>query len=57
MYTLSMLQMQDARCNQLSQELAKHKEEASSLNIKVKWAQNKFKMETEAHKVCDGSCN
>lgn len=27
------------------------KEEVSSLQIKVKWAQNKLKTETEAHKV------
>ena len=42
---------QEAKCVELSQELAKGKEEVSSLNIKVKWAQNKLKTETEAHKV------
>ena len=42
---------QEAKCVELGQELAKGKEELSSLNIKVKWAQNKLKTETEAHKV------
>ena len=42
---------QEAKCVELGQELAKGKEEVSSLNIKVKWAQNKLKTETEAHKV------
>ena len=42
---------QEAKCVELSQELVKGKEEVSSLNIKVKWAQNKLKTETEAHKV------
>ena len=42
---------QEAKCVELGQELAKGKEEVSSLNIKVKWAQNKLKTETETHKV------
>ena len=42
---------QEAHCTQLTQDLAKEKDEVSSLNIKVKWAQNKLKAETEAHKV------
>jgi len=42
---------QEARCAELGQELAGLKEEVSSLNITVKWAQNKLKSETEAHKV------
>ena len=42
---------QEARCAELGQELAGLKEEVSSLNIKVKWAQNKLKSETESHKV------
>jgi uncharacterized protein YlxW (UPF0749 family) len=43
--------MQEARSNQLTQELTKEKSEVSSLNTRVKWAQNKLKTETEAHKV------
>ena len=42
---------QEAKCVELGQELVKGKEEVSSLNIKVKWAQNKLKTETETHKV------
>ena len=36
-------------------ELAKLKEEVSSANIKVRWAQNKLKAETDAHKVSCGT--
>ena len=43
--------MQESRCNQLSQDLSKEKEEGKSLSIKLKWAQNKLKAETETHKV------
>lgn len=32
------------------EETSKTKNEVSSLNIKLKWAQNKLKSETEAHK-------
>jgi len=35
----------------LSRELEKVKEEINSHVIKVKWAQNKLKTETDAHKV------
>ena len=34
-----------------AKELARLKEEVSSLNIKIRWAQNKLKTETDAHKV------
>lgn len=33
-----------------AEEVSKTKSEVSSLNIKLKWAQNKLKSETEAHK-------
>ena len=33
-----------------AEEVSKTKAEVSSLNIKLKWAQNKLKSETEAHK-------
>jgi len=33
-----------------AEEISKTKSEVSSLNIKLKWAQNKLKSETEAHK-------
>ncbi len=46
-----MVFIQEAHCGQLTQDLAKEKEEVSSLNIKVKWAQNKLKAESEARKV------
>ena len=42
---------QETRCSQLTLELTKEKAEVNSLNIKVKWAQNKLKTDTEAHKV------
>ena len=35
----------------MKKELKKYEEELSSQKIKVQWAQNKLKMETEAHKV------
>lgn len=35
----------------LSRELEKVKEEINSHVIKVKWAQNKLKSETDSHKV------
>lgn len=34
-----------------TKELVKLKEEVNSFTIKLKWAQNKLKAETEAHKV------
>ena len=33
-----------------AEEVSKTKSEVSSLNIKLKWAQNKLKSESEAHK-------
>ena len=42
---------QEAKCSDHNQEVGKLKEEIGSLNIKVKWAQNKLKSETEAHRV------
>ena len=44
--------LQEARAGEQSRELSRLKEEMSSLNIKLKWAQNKLQAETEAHKVC-----
>lgn len=46
-----MYVLQEAQCKEQTQEISKLKEEVSSLGIKVKWAQNKLKTETEAHKV------
>ena len=43
--------LQEAVCSEHVHELSKHKEEIGSLNIRLKWAQNKLKTETEAHKV------
>lgn len=37
--------------SRLSRELEKLKDEINSHIIKVKWAQNKLKSETDAHKV------
>lgn len=37
--------------SRLSRELEKLKDEINSHVIKVKWAQNKLKSETDAHKV------
>lgn len=37
--------------NRLSREVEKLKDEINSHVIKVKWAQNKLKSETDAHKV------
>ena len=50
-HTFTHTHVQEGRCAQLTQDLNKEKEETNSLNIKVKWAQNKLKTETEAHKV------
>lgn len=41
----------------LSRELEKVKEEINSHVIKVKWAQNKLKSETDAHKVNQRTLN
>ena len=43
--------LQENQCGKQAQELTKVKEEVGSLQIKMKWAQNKLKTETEAHKV------
>ena len=44
--------VQESRLSEQAKELAKLKEEVSSANIKVRWAQNKLKTETDAHRVC-----
>ncbi len=41
----------------LSRELEKVKEEINSHAIKVKWAQNKLKSETDTHKVIQRTLN
>ena len=43
--------VQDKQCSELTREVSKLKDEVSSLSIKVKWAQNKLKTETDGHKV------
>ncbi|XP_016402834.1 coiled-coil domain-containing protein 186-like [Sinocyclocheilus rhinocerous] len=53
-------QLYDAKENEvtrLSRELEKVKEEINSHVIKVKWAQNKLKSETDAHKVNQRTLN
>lgn len=42
---------QEGEVSRLTREAEKLKEEISSHLIKVKWAQNKLKSETDAHKV------
>lgn len=46
-----MIFLQDNEISRLSRELEKFKDEINSHVIKVKWAQNKLKSETDAHKV------
>ena len=41
---------QESIVKEKAEEVSKTKGEVSSLNIKLKWAQNKLKSETEAHK-------
>ena len=41
---------QESVVKEKAEEVSKTKGEVSSLNIKLKWAQNKLKSETEAHK-------
>lgn len=43
--------MQENEMSRLSRELEKLKDEINSHVIKVKWAQNKLKSETDSHKV------
>ncbi len=43
--------LQEKSCSELSRENGRLREEVGSLNIKVKWAQNKLKSETDTHKV------
>lgn len=46
-----VLLLQESTISEQSSELSKLKGEVSSLNIKLKWAQNKLKSESEGHKV------
>lgn len=41
---------QESVVKEKAEEVSKTKNEVSSLNIKLKWAQNKLKSESEAHK-------
>jgi predicted nucleic acid-binding Zn-ribbon protein len=44
-------QQQESKLSEQSKEVARLKEEVSSVNMRVRWAQNKLKAETDAHKV------
>ena len=46
-----LIYLQDDEINKHKEEIIKQKDEDSSQNMKVKWAQNKLKQELEAHKV------
>ena len=43
--------LQESRLSEQAKEVTKLKEDVGSANIKVRWAQNKLKTETDAHKV------
>jgi hypothetical protein len=43
-------QQQESKLSEQSKEVARLKEEVSSVNMRVRWAQNKLKAETDAHK-------
>ena len=47
-------EVKESEVNRLARELGKVKEEINSHVIKVKWAQNKLKSETDAHKETKG---
>ena len=47
-------EVKESEVNRLACELGKVKEEINSHVIKVKWAQNKLKSETDAHKETKG---
>lgn len=42
--------MKESSLREKNEELAKVRGEVNSLNVKLKWAQNKLKSESEAHK-------
>ena len=42
---------QESKLSEQSKEVARLNEEVSSVNMKVRWGQNKLKAETDAHKV------
>ena len=49
---LTALPCQEAALKERGSDLSKVEAELSSLNIKLKWAQNKLKVETEEHTSC-----
>lgn len=38
--------------SKLNKKIETHKDDTEAQDMKIKWAQNKLKIETDAHKVC-----
>ena len=47
-----MSHTQTAEVSNLQKDCERLREESMSKDIKIKWAQNKLKTESDAHKVC-----